>query len=120
MTDQSESEPDRCIWCERERELKHTSDNGFEFDGFIVAGPDGDCLTMEYGRVCHNCWDTIRDQWEREGTLTKPSTPTEGRRMPREEHTEELHHCRECKADVEATWNGGVLTCDECGWVIYK
>ena len=40
--------------------------------------------------------------------------------MPREEHTEELHYCRECKADVEATWNGGVLTCDECGWVIYK
>ena len=27
---------------------------------------------MEYGLVCHNCWDTIRDQWEREGTLTKP------------------------------------------------
>ena len=72
MTERSESEPDRCIWCERERELKHTSDNGFEFDGFIVAGPDGDCLTMEYGLVCHNCWDTIRDQWEREGTLTKP------------------------------------------------
>ena len=36
------------------------------------------------------------------------------------QHTEELHHCRECDDDVEATWNGGVLTCDECGWVIYK
>lgn len=32
----------------------------------------------------------------------------------------ELHHCQECDDDVPATWDGGVLTCDECGWVIYK
>jgi len=32
----------------------------------------------------------------------------------------ELHHCKECEDDVPATWDGGVLTCDVCDWVIYK
>ena len=70
--DQLTEEIDQCIWCERERELKQSSSNGIESDGFIVPGPDGDCLTMEYGLVCHDCWDAIREQWERQGTLTKP------------------------------------------------
>ena len=61
-----------CAWCERERELKRESENGFVFDGFSVAGPDGECFILEYGTVCHECWDQIREEWERTGTLTKP------------------------------------------------
>jgi len=34
--------------------------------------------------------------------------------------TESDHYCKECDAEVAATWDGGVLTCDDCGWVIYK
>ena len=30
------------------------------------------------------------------------------------------HYCKECDDEVSATWDGGVLTCDECEWVIYK
>jgi len=29
-------------------------------------------------------------------------------------------YCEGCEAEVTATWDGGVLTCDDCGWVIYK
>lgn len=32
----------------------------------------------------------------------------------------ETHYCRECGDDVGGTWDGGVLTCDVCEWVIYK
>lgn len=30
------------------------------------------------------------------------------------------HYCQTCGAYVSATWDGGVLTCDNCEWVIYK
>jgi len=34
--------------------------------------------------------------------------------------TTDIHHCHECGDEVGATWHGGVLTCDVCGYVIYK
>lgn len=52
----------------------------------------------------------------RKELLASMQTPIE--RVQRDE--DELHYCKECDSDVETTWDGGVLTCDDCGWVIYK
>lgn len=60
---------DQCMWCERERELVDS-----DLAGFLVAGPDGNVLTLEYGIVCEECWDDIIQQWEQNGDLTKPLT----------------------------------------------
>jgi len=68
--DQSTSGTERCIWCEEQVDELVESDIGAS--GFLISGPDGEVLTMTYGDVCPECWDSIRDQWERTGDLTKP------------------------------------------------
>ena len=69
MSGQSSDGTERCIWCEDEVEGLVTNEG---CSGFLVSGPDGQVLTMTYGDVCPECWDSIRDQWERTGDLTKP------------------------------------------------
>ena len=60
-----------CLWCHRDRELK-TSDGALEADRYVVAGPDGRCLFIEYGTVCAECFDDVREQWAAEGDLSQP------------------------------------------------
>jgi len=59
---------ERCGWCERQRELV---DHEYR-TGFLISGPDGDVLTLEYGRVCRECWNNIKRQWSETGDLKKP------------------------------------------------
>ena len=61
-----------CLWCHRDRELKTHSDQGLKFDQFVAAAPEGQCLWIPYGKLCAECFDDVRDQWERTGELTQP------------------------------------------------
>lgn len=66
--DSSTVDTERCIWCERKHEL--VTDEVAE--SYLISGPDGEVLEMEYGLVCPGCWDSIRDHWRQNGELTKP------------------------------------------------
>jgi len=61
-----------CLWCHRERDLKTSTDRGLDADHFVVAGPDGRCLFVPYGKVCDKCFDSVREQWASEGAVSQP------------------------------------------------
>jgi len=69
MSDQSSDGTERCLWCEEDVKDLVTDE---ACAGFLVSGPDGKVLNMNYGNVCPDCWDSIRNQWERAGHLSKP------------------------------------------------
>jgi hypothetical protein len=70
MTDggQVEDATERCSWCESASELK-TSEYA---ESYLAKSPDGDILSMGYGVVCPECWESIREQWESAGELFQP------------------------------------------------
>ena len=70
MTDeQSSTGTTCCTWC-REAVEELVTNGGCS--GRLVSGPNGKVLNMTYGDVCPQCWDSIRDQWERVGELNRP------------------------------------------------
>jgi len=67
-----------CGWC---------GESGVELadadlaDAFCAAyhAPDdkpgeGECLQIPYGQYCESCFDDIRDEWEQQGSVTRPAT----------------------------------------------
>ena len=66
---QSQTGTERCLWCEEDVENLVTKE---ACAGLLVSGLDSKVLNMTYGDVCPQCWDSIRDQWERMGNLSKP------------------------------------------------
>ena len=101
MSSQDESEVEQCDRC----------GSGPATSKFLLGADYDGSMKSEY-KICDDCTRSLGEWFEN----PEPQPATDGG----EEVDAELHHCQECEDDVPATWDGGVLTCDVCDWVIYK
>lgn len=67
--DSEEQVSETCRWCGEVRELVDRLGTSY-----LVVGPDGGVLSVPFGEVCKECWDTILEQWSSTGELSRPLT----------------------------------------------